>query len=309
MRLVPQETRQMYKANRLSLLYRTVKADKRAYCVKARPFGINRLLTQLNPSLERPIFLVGAPRSGTTFLGRCFSKLSGVSYHFEPIATKVMSRSVYEKSIDLRKASRFYRNVYEWLMRLHLDGDLRFAEKTPRNSFIISFLSEVFPDAQFIHIIRDGRDSALSYSKKPWLQASQANSSKFEPGGYPIGPYPRFWVERHRLREFRETTDIHRCIWAWRRFTEAAIQAASSLSDNRYIEIRFEDFVTEPKVQSDRILSFIGLSNSDSKREFMSEARLARPTTIGQWKRELDREALVQVECEASSLLHSLGYT
>ena len=36
-------------------------------------------------------------------------------------------------------ASFFYRQVYVWLMRIHMDGNLRFTEKTPRNCFIIPF--------------------------------------------------------------------------------------------------------------------------------------------------------------------------
>src|SRR5947207_79174 len=42
----------------------------------------------LDPRLHRPIFIIGAPRSGTTFLGDCIGRMPEVSYHFEPRLTK-----------------------------------------------------------------------------------------------------------------------------------------------------------------------------------------------------------------------------
>ncbi|MGK7920781.1 MAG: sulfotransferase, partial [Trichodesmium sp.] len=199
---------------------KTAKADRKQYQSQTRPISISRLVFFLIPNLRRPIFIIGSPRSGTTFLGNCLGSLPEISYHFEPVATKAAARYIYEKIWGITKGKWFYGSVYGWLMRLYLDADLRFAEKTPRNCFLIDFLATAFPKAQFIHIIRDGRDAALSHSKKPWLQAAQAKSSQREPGGYRHGPYPRFWVEVDRSQEFRDTTDIHRCIWAWRRHTE-----------------------------------------------------------------------------------------
>ena len=46
----------------------------------------------LDPRLHRPIFIIGAPRSGTTFLGSCLGRMPEVSYHFEPRLTKAAAR-------------------------------------------------------------------------------------------------------------------------------------------------------------------------------------------------------------------------
>ncbi len=50
----------------------------------------------LDPRLHRPVFVIGAPRSGTTFLGSCLGRLPFMSYHFEPRLTKAPARCVYE---------------------------------------------------------------------------------------------------------------------------------------------------------------------------------------------------------------------
>ena len=47
-------------------------------------------------------------------------------------------------------------------MIANLDGGYRFAEKDPENSFLVPFLAAEFPDAQFVQILRDGRDSTVS---------------------------------------------------------------------------------------------------------------------------------------------------
>ncbi len=291
------------------LARRTARADKSRYFSKKRAMTLGRLRYMLAPNLQNPIFIIGAARSGTTFLGDCLAELPELSYHFEPVATKAAARYVYEGQWGKVKASIFYRGVYAWLMRIHGDGDLRFAEKTPRNSMIIPFLNDVFPNAQFVHIIRDGRDAALSHSKKPWLQASQSNSGMAEPGGYSFGPYAQFWVEPERAQEFEQTSDIHRCIWAWVRLTEAALAASADLPAPRYHELRYESLVSNPAREADQLLDFLQIHNSESRQILHDAVARAKPDSVGQWKNQLSDSQLQQIDLEAGWLLRQLGYS
>ncbi len=290
------------------LARRTAGMDRDRYRAKHRPLTIQRVWSTLFPNLSRPVFLIGAARSGTTFLGDCLSEVPEFSYHFEPVATKAAARCVYEGLWSHAKAKRFYRMVYAWLMRLHSDGDLRFVEKTPRNCCIIPFLEEAFPDAQFIHIIRDGRDSALSLSKKPWLAKNAADSGKYEPGGYPYGPYAQFWVEPARRGEFETTSDIHRCIWAWQRFTEDAIAATRDFSSDKLLEVRYESFAVDPVGEADKILDFLGVTNSESRSLFEAAVSTFNPSLIEQWKRQLTESQLKEIYAESGDLLRELHY-
>jgi hypothetical protein len=287
----------------------TASEDRRLYVSKGRPLSPRRIAATVTPALKRPIFVVGAPRSGTTFLGDSIGALPSVSYHFEPIATKAAARYVFDASWGERRARAFYRSTYGWLLRQHLDADLRFVEKTPQNSFVVPFLARAFPDAQFIHIIRDGRDVALSYSKEPWLQAASLGSDRWEPGGYRWGPYARFWVERERVDEFESTSDLHRCIWAWRRFTEAALAAGADLSSAHYLELRYEDVVTEPGAAAELLLEFLGEYGQDARTALQRALSGARPGSVGRWRNELTTQMRETVEREAGTLLVNLGYT
>lgn len=294
--------------NMMKLIRQTLKIDRGRYRRKTRSFSPKRLVNLLNPNLKKPIFIIGAPRSGTTFLGESLSAVPEISYHHEPIATKFASRYIYEEEWDFEKAKAFYNRIYSLLMIQHFDADLCFAEKTPRNCFIVDFLAKAFPDSQFIHIIRDGRDVAVSHSKKPWLQAAQASSGKVEPGGYSYGPSARYWVEPGREEEFESTTDIHRCIWSWRRFTESALKSKFNLPSNRYHELRYESLVKVPDVESERLLEFLNINSPQSRDLFYQAVAQANSNSVGQWKRELSDDQLERIRLESESLLHQLNY-
>lgn len=289
-------------------IWKTVIQDRKTYKSKQRSMTAHRFCNVFTSNLKHPIFIVGSPRSGTTFLGSCIAELPEISYHFEPVATKAAARYVYEEQWRKEKAQWFYRTVYTWLMRIHFDTDLRFAEKTPRNCFLVNFLAETFPDAKFIHIIRDGRDAALSHSKQPWLQSTSTHSDRREAGGYLYGPYPRFWVEKERRQEFEKTSDLHRCIWAWRRHTESAIEQTSSLSPNQCLEVRYEKLVTRPREEANRILDFLEINASVSRQLFLSAVAIANPNSVGRWKQELSPEQRSQIMEEAKYLLYQLKY-
>src|SRR5215471_11376598 len=91
----------------------------------------------LDPRLHRPIFIIGAPRSGTTFLGNCLGRMPEVSYHFEPRLTKAVAGRAYEGSWSASRSARVFRVSYSVLLLTALHGGRRFAEKTPENSFIV----------------------------------------------------------------------------------------------------------------------------------------------------------------------------
>jgi hypothetical protein len=267
-----------------------------------------RLVSSIRPKLERPVFIIGAARSGTTFLGDCIGRIPEITYHHEPPATKAAGRYVYEGLWGHRRSRWFYRLVYAWMVRVERDGDLRFSEKTPTNIFLIPFLSRAFPDSQFIHIIRDGRDAASSHMHKPWLRAEDAWSGEREPGGYLHGPWPKFWVEPERREEFIRTSDARRMAWAWRRYTETGLKEGTSLGPERYHELRYEDLVRRPIDEGERILDFLGIDRKRSRDTFISATMRADDSSVGTWRNTFYPSELAEIDAEAGDLLRQLGY-
>lgn len=270
---------------------------------KGRGFSPRRL----DPRLRRPVFVLGAPRSGTTFLGAAVGKAPGFSYHFEPRLTKAAARQVYDGSWDERRAARTFRGFYSALLLAAGDGGLRFAEKNPENCFIVPFLARVFPDAQFVQILRDGRDAAVSHAEKPWLSARSAGSGLRGRSGTAWGPYPRFWVEPERHAEFASVSDIERSAWCWRRFTEAMQDGLARVSADRVLRIRYESLVADPAAGSQRLADFLDIP-AQERAPLAQALATARTSSVGRWKSALSPVDLAAVERQCTPLLRTLGY-
>jgi hypothetical protein len=267
-----------------------------------------RLLASVVPVLRRPVFLVGAARSGTTFLGETLGTLPEISYHHEPVATKAAARYVHEGLWSERRSRAFYRMVYRWLMRVELDGGRRFAEKTPWNAFLLPFLARTFPDLQVIHIIRDGRDVAASHIRRPWLRADSALTGRREPGGYLYGPWAQWWVPPTERTAFETGTDVLRMSMAWRLFTEAALRDGPGLGPDRYLEIRYEALVQGPDAVGARVLDFLGIEVTRSRQAFLDAIRSADAASMGAWRSTFDDAAMARLLADSGDLLGRLGY-
>jgi hypothetical protein len=261
----------------------------------------------LDPRLHRPIFIIGAPRSGTTFLGNSLGRLPGISYHFEPRLTKAAAQYIYDGSWTARRGAAVFRVSYGALLLATLDGGYRFAEKNPENSFLVSFLAAEFPDAQFVHILRDGRDVAVSHAEQPWLNAASVTSGRRGRGGQLHGPGARWWVEAQRREEFPLVPDIVRSAWCWRRFTEAALDGVAALPVGRSAEVRYEAMVSDPAAAADMLADFLELPSADRTVLHASLSR-ARSDSVGRWRAALDEDALADVMAEIGTLLARLGY-
>lgn len=261
----------------------------------------------LDPRLHGPLFIIGAPRSGTTFLGNCIGRLPEVSYHIEPRLTKAAVRCVYDGSWTERRTAMVFRLSYSALLLAGLHGGRRFADKNPENSFVVPFLAATWPEAQFVHIVRDGRDAAVSHAEQPWLAAASAGSGRRGRGGQQWGPQPRWWVEPERREEFSTVPDIVRTAWCWRRFTEAALEGVAALPADRALELRYESVVSDPMAAAEVLADFTSTSPAglEALREGLGRAR---SSSVGRWRTVLGGQELAWVEREIGSLLARLGY-
>lgn len=115
--------------------------------------------------IKRPLIILGAARSGTTLLGHLLARHPAVAYWEEP---KHIWRAGHAyRRHDVRSAEDATPKVATYIRRafgrfLSRTGKTHFAEKTPGNCFRVPFIAEIFPDAKFVHLIRDGRAVAAS---------------------------------------------------------------------------------------------------------------------------------------------------
>ena len=211
----------------------------------------------MREQVDCPIFIVGAPRSGTNIFYRTFAKhpdlawISNITKKFPSslwlTRTIMLFRDDHRPTEANNVWQKFTGNDHESLgrgdvtaaadnyLRTVVENNLRifkkprFVNKCPGNSVRIEFLREIFPDAIFIHIIRDGR--AVGYSiMRSRLEHSGAYWSVKPPG----------W------RDLMKLPLVDACALQWKMTVQAILQSAKNLPRKQYLAIKYEDLVARP---------------------------------------------------------------
>jgi hypothetical protein len=245
-------------------------------------------------SEERLVFVVGSPRSGTTFTGRALGSLPGFVDLDEVQPWKAAIPGLLGQPDEV--VARRLRHILQRVRTLGLAGGLRGVEQTPETSFVLAAALRAYPEALAVHVVRDGRDVATSLLERGWLNAQRTGA---DDAGLPFGPYPRFWVEPGREQEFSEVSDATRAAWAWRRYVTAA-----GAAPERTAVVRYEQLVSDPAAAAAPVAERL---RADPELLTVAFAR-AHDTSAGRWRRDLTPEQLADVEREAGDALAALGY-
>lgn len=163
-----------------------------------------------------------------------------------------------------------YRFVFEWLARRF--GKRAWIERSGASLLFVPTLAHLFPDARFVHIYRDGRDTAMSMQghhffrvrvQAAWLMR-KLGLDPFHPNNW-VGTSP--WLpafERVRFRLFsRRLYDrIRFPLEAFGRFwsgmIEQGVRYLEELPPERVLSMRFETAVESPREEMRRFIEFVG---------------------------------------------------
>jgi len=244
-------------------------------------------------SEERLAFVVGSPRSGTTFTGAALGSQPGwVDLGEVPVLKRAVP-TLAAAPVDEQAAA--IRRIIERVRTLGLARGLRAVEQNPETSFLLGGVLQAYPQATAVHVIRDGRDVVCSLLERGWLRARAGADDARQR----YGAHARFWVEPDRRDEFEEASEVQRAAWAWRRY----VAAARALPE-RTSELRYEALVANPEAEADRVAQEL-----DSEAEPLREAfARVHDASVGRWRRDLTSAQLAEVETETGSLLAELGY-
>jgi hypothetical protein len=242
---------------------------------------------------DRLVFIIGSPRSGTTFLAGAIGSLPGFVDLGEVASVKACVPAL--AALGPEEAARRLRWILAVARRVGLVGAVRPVEQTPEMAFLIRAIPLAYPDALVVHIVRDGRDVVCSLLEKPWLQREQ---TKVDDAGVPYGTYARFWVEADRREEFETASDARRAAWVWRTYLTAAREAQSA------IEIRYEEMTADPQRVGEELARRLDVPPEP----LVAALAPVHVSSVGRYRTDLATEQLAEVEDEAGSLLRGLGY-
>ena len=260
---------------------------------------------------ERHIVMGGAPRSGTTVLRKLFDQhpeiCSGAetklfvpaAYNLEWLAQSY-GIPLAELTAMRDGSSSQAAFIDAFATRVRKDaGKVRWAEKTPQNIRNLEWITARFPQASIIHIIRDGRDVVCSMRSHPdWRWVDGEWQKVLVPRS--VESYARRWL-----------ADITAGL-AWR-------------DDPRYVEVRYEDLVTDPPVVLRSICDGIGAGHDA---EWLAQVGQREPAaapdagqtkrpdyegavsavSVGRWRTDLNADEQAEVERLCGPQLRELGY-
>lgn len=265
-----------------------------------------------------PIFVTGFPRSGTTLLGNILDRHPRIGifvesffipeyywtqiFHWPLTKNKnlfKLARAITQEDASVRNGlklqssvvnnlrKRTYPELLNALMKNWVEekGKKRWGDKSPGYITKLKVLHRMYPEAKFIHIIRDGRDVWTSIGHK--------------------------WEDNVVLVARDWAKSIH----------SARKYAKSNLKD-KYLELRYEDLVAQPRDEIQKVLEFLNEEYNDAvlKTSMTTSRNVAfadwpkihneiNSDSVRRWERELPEKEIVLFECHASYMLKEFGYS
>ena len=271
----------------------------------------------------RPVFVIGCHRSGTNLLYDTLLSAGGFAIYrgylpvykmlvprFGSLAKRrnrsrmmnawVRSKSFCRSGLDAgqltarvrdecRSGGDFIRIVMGEIARSQ--NVVRWVLYDPDNLLYIPRIRADIPEALFVHIIRDGRDVAMSLSKMggfkplPWNRAA---------GLLPTALYWEWMVRRGRQHGLRISGD--------------------------YIEVRYEELVSDPRATVRKLGEFLDHDLDYARIQNASLGRLREPNSsfwqenkqrspLNRWSAKLSRSEIMSVEAMVGEFLEELGYS
>ncbi len=267
-----------------------------------------------------PVLVLGVRRSGTTLLRVMLDRHSELavpdeSYFVPQLADRHLRRVDPDEFVDdLRRID----TLTEWdvpldKVRARLNdgmpigaaiatvyavyaderGKPRWGDKTPMYMQNLRLLERLFPDALFVHLIRDGRDAALSFLSMP------------------KGLMTETWMQPRSVADFA-------C--QWRTEVKAARRLGRRVGGERYLEVRYDDLVRDVESVLRRISTFARLPYEPAMADYAGNVEgispkphqqsLKRPPTAGlrDWRLQMSPEDVGAFDQVAGDLLDELGY-
>lgn len=293
------------------------------------------------------IIILGAARSGTTMLSRLLKNAENVVYIAEP--KYIWKYKNFILGHDMLTANHLTDEIKRTIRKrfkeyLELNGGEILLEKTPSNALRFEFVYNIFPNAKFIHLIRDGRRVAIS-ARERWMGKQSNTEKKYIHPKSSISGVTRRKIkqkwERQEIRyldvlynlnniihlylnnmgvlkhsiwgplfpgikeAYKKMELIEVCALQWKYCVESVLNFSKSEQfKGDYFEIRYEDIVQGDKSKVQEMFQFAGLEYNEHAKHWAS----AINKSYNPSKLEINESDLHLINKHCRVLLDYLGY-
>ena len=267
-------------------------AGRKAFDLQRAPVELRRTLKRLSAHwsaeeieayFDRPVFIVSAPRSGSTLLFTLLASTPDIwtiaaeshgvyglfphlqaeddkftsgrllRHHADPETCKAL-RMIYAAMLSDMKGRSFYGEIAR-----NRRKSIIFLEKTPRNALNIDFLLTVFPKARFIFLHRDPKENIASILEG-WLTGAQTGQfvTYRNLPGWPLDYWCFILPPGWKTFAGRPLADI--AAFQWKACNEILLDDLSKLPADRWISASYFDLISHPQDTLRRLCNFCGVS-------------------------------------------------
>jgi len=179
-------------------------------------------------------------------------------------------RIFQSKSLLIDKSLTYRELINSFIKQLSVDGSV-LALNIHRGFYRIPF---IFPDAKYIHLIRDPRDVSRSSIGMGWAG------------------------------------NVYYGVDHWVATENDWIFLQEKMPSEQVLQIKFEDLITSPEKVLSGVCKFVGLAYSERMMDYTLKSTYSKPdaSLVNQWKRKLSVREIQYVELKASHLMSTLGY-
>lgn len=187
-------------------------------------------------------------------------------------------------------------NYFREVVRGHLEifNKSRFVNKMPHNSMRIRYINGIFPDAKFIHILRDGRAVVNSLLKRRRLEKGSINN---------------WWATKpKKWREYRKLPGAQQSAYQWRDIIKRIKEDRKYLKEDQYYEFKYENLIEKTNKEMKKIISFLELSPEKYFKENIVKYFNQLESRNFKWSKNLSKKQKKNIMSICEDLLKEYNY-